>query len=93
MVKGPVYMVRGNCDTYSSLRTENVFRLHGHKIAMTHGHNQHVERGVDVLKYWALQNEADVVLYGHHACAVCRAEQSDDRSQPGQHFTPASKRF
>ena len=31
MVKGPVYLVRGNCDTYSSLRTENVFRLHGHK--------------------------------------------------------------
>lgn len=93
MVKGPVYLVRGNCDTYSSLRTENVFRLHGHKIAMTHGHNQHVECGVDVLKYWALQNEADVVLYGH--THVPFVEQSSQMTvlNPGSISRPRQSGF
>lgn len=93
MVKGPVYLVRGNCDTYSSLRTENVFRLHGHKIAMTHGYNQHVERGVDVLKYWALQNEADVVLYGH--THVPFVEQSSQMTvlNPGSISRPRQSGF
>ena len=72
---------------------ENVFRLHGHKIAMTHGHNQHVERGVDVLKYWALQNEADVVLYGH--THVPFVEQSSQMTvlNPGSISRPRQSGF
>lgn len=64
-IPGPVYMVRGNCDW--SLRAQDflVFPLHGHRIAMTHGHRQHVNMGIDTLKYWALEKEADVVMYGH----------------------------
>ena len=65
MIQGPVYIVKGNCDTYSSLKNEHVFQLHGHKVAMTHGNRYHVGMGVDLLKYWALENQADLVLYGH----------------------------
>ena len=32
---------------------------------MTHGHRQHVNMGIDTLKYWAQEKEADVVMYGH----------------------------
>ena len=93
MVKGTVYMDRGNCDTYSKQHTENVFRLHGHRVAMTHGHNQHVERGVDILKYWALQNEADVVLYGH--THVPFVEQSSQMTilNPGSISRPRQSGF
>ncbi len=64
-VQGPVYMVRGNCDWSLQAPDFQVFCLHGHKVAMAHGHRQHVNMGVDTLKYWAQEKEADVVMYGH----------------------------
>lgn len=64
-IPGPTYLVRGNCDWYSQAPPFQVIRLHGHTVAMTHGHRQHVNAGVDVLKYWAMEKGADVVLYGH----------------------------
>ncbi|MGN1205649.1 MAG: YfcE family phosphodiesterase [Eubacterium sp.] len=93
MIKGPVYIVRGNCDTYSDLSEEHVFKMHGHKIAMTHGHHQHVEHGVDILKYWALQNQADVVLYGH--THVPFVEQSSQMTilNPGSISRPRQSGF
>ena len=64
-IPGPTYVVRGNCDWYSQAPQFQVIRLHGHTVAMTHGHRQHVNTGIDVLKYWALEQGADIVLYGH----------------------------
>lgn len=64
-IPGPTYIVRGNCDWYSKAPQFQVIRRHGHVIAMTHGHRQHVNTGVDVLKYWAMEQGADLVLYGH----------------------------
>ncbi len=64
-VQGPVYMVRGNCDWSLQAPDFQVFKLHGHRIAMTHGHRQHVNMGIDTLKYWAMEKEADLVLFGH----------------------------
>lgn len=64
-IQGPTYIVRGNCDYFSQAPEFQVVKLHGHQIAMTHGHKQHVNMGVDVLKYWAMSKEADIVLFGH----------------------------
>lgn len=64
-IQGPVYIVKGNCDWSSRAPEFQVFELHGHRIAMTHGHRQHVNMGVDMLKYWAMEKEADLVMYGH----------------------------
>lgn len=64
-VPGPVYMVRGNCDWSAQAPSYQVLKLHGHTIAITHGHQQRVNMGVDILKYWALEKEADIVMYGH----------------------------
>lgn len=61
----PVAIVRGNCDYISDLPQEIVTTFAGIKIAMCHGHRHAVYRGIDVLKYWALEKEADVVLFGH----------------------------
>lgn len=61
----PVAIVRGNCDYISSLPQEIVTTFGGKKIAMCHGHRQSVYAGVDTLKYWGLEREADIVLYGH----------------------------
>lgn len=64
-IQGPVYMVRGNCDWSLQAPDFQAFQIHGHKVAMAHGHRQHVNMGIDTLKYWAQEKEADVVMYGH----------------------------
>lgn len=64
-IQGPTYIVKGNCDWSSKAPEFQVFKLHGHSIAMTHGHRQYVNMGVDMLKYWAMEKEADIVMYGH----------------------------
>lgn len=64
-IQGPTYMVKGNCDWSSQAPESQVVRLHGHTIAMTHGHRQYVNMEIDMLKYWALEREADIVMYGH----------------------------
>jgi hypothetical protein len=61
----PVAIVRGNCDYISSLPQEIVTVFAGKKIAMCHGHRQVIYGGVDILKYWAMEKEADIVLFGH----------------------------
>lgn len=64
-VQGPAYMVRGNCDWSLDAPDFQVIKLHGHTVALTHGHRQHVNAGIDILKYWAQEKEADIVMYGH----------------------------
>ena len=61
----PTYIVRGNCDWSSGASDSLVIRIGKHKVAMTHGHRHSVNRGVDILKYWAMENEADIVMFGH----------------------------
>ena len=61
----PVYIVRGNCDYAMNLKESLTVEFGGKRIAMCHGHRHAVYRGIDVLKYWALEKEADVVLFGH----------------------------
>ncbi|MCR5797350.1 MAG: metallophosphoesterase [Eubacterium sp.] len=61
----PTHIVRGNCDWSSQAPDELCFRIGKHKVAITHGHRYSVNRGVDVLKYWAMEKEADIVMYGH----------------------------
>lgn len=87
-VQGPVYMVRGNCDWSSKAPDFQVIKLHGHKVAMTHGHRQHVNMGIDILKYWAMENEADVVMYGHTHVPVLEQSSALTVLNPGSISRP-----
>lgn len=60
-----VAIVRGNCDYSSTLPPEIVTTFSGKKIAMCHGHRYLMYGGIDQLKYWAMEKEADIVLFGH----------------------------
>lgn len=57
--------VAGNNDF--ALRGESckILRLCGKKIMITHGHRYRVNWDLNTLYYAALENEADLVLYGH----------------------------
>ena len=61
----PVYMVRGNCDYISDLPQQIVTTFGGKKIAMCHGHRYINYGGVDTFRYWALEQEADIAMFGH----------------------------
>lgn len=61
----PAYFVRGNCDRNSSLSSEIVIELEGHRIMVTHGHYYGVSMGLDWLVDAAREHKADIVMYGH----------------------------
>ncbi len=65
-----VCRVPGNCDIAPNdlplILTEII---EGKKIIITHGHLHGVKSGIDRLKEYAEEVNADIVLYGHTHCA------------------------
>ena len=63
----PAETVRGNCDRFSvSVKTLRM-TVAGKRIFATHGHLYDVKYDADLtrLRYAALEDDADVVLFGH----------------------------
>ena len=63
----PAVFIQGNCDRYSGadLKKAAVFEVNDHRFFCTHGHRQGVGFGVENLMYSAMENEADIAIYGH----------------------------
>lgn len=61
----PTYIVAGNNDYARGLLERNIIEIGGHRIYATHGHRQNVHFGVELLYYLALENDCDIVMYGH----------------------------
>lgn len=67
----PFYAVRGNCDYDSECAREEMVEALGVRIFLTHGNRQGVKSGINRLYYYALEQGADVVVFGHtHAPLV-----------------------
>lgn len=62
----PMRIVRGNNDYFSDRAPwSDIVRIKGHKILLTHGHNERVKLGISTLYYKAKDAECDLVFYGH----------------------------
>ena len=62
----PVYIVRGNCDYAMNLKESLTVEFGGKRIAMCHGHRYLTYGGgTDSLRYFGLQQQADIVMFGH----------------------------
>lgn len=61
----PVEFVAGNNDFFADVPKEKIIVLGRHTILMTHGHRYGVNFGTGRIKEAALQQEADIVLFGH----------------------------
>lgn len=61
----PAYMIRGNCDYDSRLKTASIIELGGHRMYLTHGHMEQVQRGHGMLKQIAADRGCDIAMYGH----------------------------
>lgn len=65
---GRTYHVKGNCDWSSTSPTELMLDLeNGHRLIAVHGH-EHLDGGTGSLYHLAMQENADLVLYGHLHC-------------------------
>ena len=61
----PVASVQGNCDGWSETPKTLTLVLGGVRFFLCHGHTYGVKSGVSTAVYAALEQNADVLLYGH----------------------------
>ncbi len=61
----PVYAVRGNCDFSAEAPLELELTVEGVRIAAVHGHRYGVKLSLLKLELYALEKEAQLVLFGH----------------------------
>jgi putative phosphoesterase len=61
----PIEYVVGNNDYKGTADYEKTISIKGKKIFLTHGHRYGVYYGLERLHFKALEEEADIVLYGH----------------------------
>lgn len=59
------YWVRGNNDFGKDTPFEFLLKVKGKKLLLTHGHRQQVHWNYGAISYFAEEQEADMVLFGH----------------------------
>lgn len=64
-IHGPVYMVAGNNDFFSSLPEEVEGEIAGHRFFLTHGHRYYVSVGEERIEREGRKRGAELVIYGH----------------------------
>lgn len=84
-----VYCVPGNCDIATGdlplVLTETI---DGKRIIITHGHLHGVKDGMDNIKAYAKEMNADIVLYGHTHCAHSEITDNILFFNPGSTISP-----
>ncbi len=78
-----VYQVRGNCDGFSTLPTEQEIRIAGIPFLITHGHRYHVKGGTGALVADAKRRGVRVALFGHTHQSLTRYDDGLYLINPG----------
>ena len=105
-VTAPLWAVAGNCDWLTSPvivqgreltpRTEELVTVEGVRILLMHGHTYSVKGGLGSAVARAVQQEADLLIYGHTHLPVELHLRPDDRradfgvTKPLTLFNPGS---
>lgn len=79
----PITYVAGNCDYGNPTPTEKIITLEGVRIFLTHGHRYQVKYMYLRAIYAALEEEADILLFGHTHHAECFAYKGLWAMNPG----------
>src|SRR5699024_3823734 len=60
-------VVKGNCDIYSTgFDEDKIINLNNKKILITHGHKYNVKMDISRLVYKGMEEEVDLILFGHN---------------------------
>lgn len=65
MANCETHMIRGNNDFTVELPSHESFMIADKKVYITHGHRFYVGYGADKLRYFALENGYDIIMFGH----------------------------
>ncbi|WP_313528114.1 metallophosphoesterase [Anaerotignum sp.] len=63
--KLPFHYVKGNNDFGSDTVSHKLVVTQGKRFLLTHGHKQRVHYNLNTLAYWAEEQGADAVVFGH----------------------------
>lgn len=93
LIKHPEYTERvihvcGNCDSGSMSPGFFVLPVPGHRIFASHGHRYAVKNSLEIIKRNALENQCDIVLYGHTHVRYDRFEDGLYIMNPGSASIP-----
>lgn len=75
--------VCGNCDFASSLPKRDIRTINGQKIYATHGYVENVKYGLNTLKYSAMSEKCQLVLFGHTHQPLTLYEEGVHYFNPG----------
>ena len=82
------HIVSGNCDGFSFYPNVGLEILEGKRIMYTHGHTYSVKYGITKLKEAAVNNQYDIVLYGHTHISSILYENEVYYVNPGSVSSP-----
>ena len=82
------HTVRGNCDNYSDIPLSKFVDWNGLRFFMVHGHEHSVKSSLLPLKYKAIENSANIVLFGHSHIPFCDQESGFLFINPGSVASP-----
>ena len=60
-----IYAVKGNCDFFVTADEDEVLKIEGYKILLTHGHTYGVKYTLSALTEKAEKEKFDLVCFGH----------------------------
>ena len=84
----PVHVVAGNNDFMLGLPETEMFEIAGHKVILTHGHRHNIYRNQDAMFYYGMQNQADIVMFGHLHEPIVSSEDGVTIVNPGSISLP-----
>lgn len=83
-----VIHVSGNCDFGSLSPSFFVLPVPGHRIFASHGHIYAVKSSLEMIKRSAVENDCDIILYGHTHVRYDRFEDGLYIMNPGSASVP-----
>lgn len=84
----PYELVSGNNDYFTNIEREKLITIGSYKVLLTHGHRQQVYSGTDIIKKWAKEKGADVVMFGHTHMPLLQIEDDIVVLNPGSIAKP-----
>lgn len=81
-------VVKGNCDPSSSVSEIQLLTYQGKRFFLVHGHQYGVKYNLNNLFYTALENQVDLICYGHTHMPVSLCEQGVRIFNPGSASLP-----
>ncbi len=84
----PATIVRGNGDFDPAYKDDEILEIKGKRILLTHGHLYNIRQGLTSLYYKALEEDLDLVVFGHSHIPVNIREGKTIIMNPGSPSFP-----